>query len=103
MTTAFDVLKKPLITEKTAYQSSKLNQFSFEVPLEATRTEVKEAVEKAFDVTVLKVNIVNVAQKMSRRGRSRRLAIRKSAYKKAIVTLNPEDRIPIFEGVEGAK
>lgn len=63
MTTAFDVLKKPLITEKTAYQSSKLNQFSFEVPLEATRTEVKEAVEKAFDVTVLKVNIVNVAQK----------------------------------------
>ncbi len=71
--------------------------------MEATRTEVKEAVEKAFDVTVLKVNIVNVAQKMSRRGRSRRLAIRKSAYKKAIVTLSPEDRIPIFEGVEGAK
>jgi large subunit ribosomal protein L23 len=93
-----------LITEKTADQTSKLRiNFLLEVPLEATRTEVKEAVEKAFDVTVLKVNIVNVAQKMSRRGRSRRLAIRKSAYKKAIVTLSPEDRIPIFEGVEGAK
>jgi large subunit ribosomal protein L23 len=103
MTNTFDVLKRPLITEKTTYQSSKLNQFSFEVPLDATRTEVKEAVEKAFKVTVLKVNTINVTQKKSRRGRSRRLAIRKSAYKKAIVTLSPEDRIPIFEGVEGAK
>jgi large subunit ribosomal protein L23 len=100
MSTAFDILKKPLITEKTAYQSSKLNQFSFEVPLDVTRTQVKEAVETAFEVTVLKVNIINVAPKVSRRGRNRRLAIRKSAYKKAIVTLSPEDRIPIFEGVE---
>ena len=100
MTTPFDILRKPLITEKTAYQSSKLNQFAFEVPLTATRTEVKEAVEKAFDVTVLKVNTINVAAKMSRKGRSRRMTIRKSAYKKAIVTLSPEDRIPIFEGVE---
>ncbi len=100
MSTAFDILRKPLITEKTAYQSSKLNQFSFEVPLNATRTEVKDAVEKAFEVTVLKVNIINVAPKVGRRGRSRRMAIRKSAYKKAIVTLSPEDRIPVFEGVE---
>ena len=100
MSTAFDILKKPLITEKTAYQSSKLNQFSFEVPLDVTRTQVKEAVETAFEVTVLKVNIINVAPKVSRRGRNRRMAIRKSAYKKAIVTLSPEDRIPIFEGVE---
>jgi ribosomal protein L23 len=37
MTNSFDILKRPLITEKTAYQSSKLNQFSFEVPLDATR------------------------------------------------------------------
>ncbi len=100
MTTPFDILRRPLITEKTAYQSSKLNQFAFEVPTSATRTEIKEAVEKAFEVTVLKVNTINVAPKVSRRGRSRRLAIRKSAYKKAIVTLSPEDRIPIFEGVE---
>jgi large subunit ribosomal protein L23 len=100
MTTAFDILRRPLITEKTAYQSSKLNKFSFEVPMDATRTEIKEAVEKAFDVTVLKVNTINVAPKVSRRGRSRRMAIRKSAYKKAIVTLGADDRIPIFEGVE---
>ena len=100
MITAYDVLRKPLITEKTAYLSSKLNQYAFEVRSDATRTQVKEAVEKAFDVTVLKVNIIVVPAKMSRRGRSRRMAIRKSAYKKAIVTVRPEDRIPVFEGVE---
>jgi len=100
MTSAFDILKKPLITEKTAYLSSKLNQYAFEVPSDATRTQVKEAVEQAFEVKVLKVNIINVAAKMSRRGKSRRLGIRKSAYKKAIVSLRPEDRIPVFEGVE---
>ena len=100
MKTAYDILKRPLVTEKTAYQSSKLNQYSFEVPLDATRTQVKEAVEEAFEVTVLKVNTLIVPAKKSRRGRSRRLTIRKSAYKKAIVTIGPEDRIPIFEGVE---
>lgn len=100
MTTAFDVLRRPLITEKTAYLSSKLNQYAFEVHSDATRTQVKEAVEKAFEVQVLKVNIINVAAKMSRRGKSRRMAIRKSSYKKAIVTIRPEDRIPVFEGVE---
>lgn len=100
MRTAYDILRRPLITEKTAYQSSKLKQYAFEVPVDVTRSQVKEAVEKAFDVTVLKVNTINMPAKMSRRGKSRRLTIRKSAYKKAIVTLSAEDRIPIFEGVE---
>lgn len=100
MRSAFDILRRPLVTEKTAYQSSKLNQYAFEVPLDATRTQVKEAVEEVFDVKVLKVNTVVVPAKMSRRGRSRRMAIRKSSYKKAIVSIRPEDRIPIFEGVE---
>ena len=100
MKTAYDILRRPIVTEKTAYQSSKLNQYAFEVSMGATRTQVKEAVEKAFDVTVLKVNTLVVPAKQSRRGRSRRLTIRKSAYKKAIVTIGAEDRIPIFEGVE---
>ena len=49
---------------------------------------------------VLKVNTINVPAKVGRKGRSRRLAIKKSAYKKALVKIRPEDRIPIFEGVE---
>jgi len=100
MKSAYDILIRPIITEKSAYQSSSLNQYAFEVPLDATRAEVKEAVEKAFEVTVLKVNTIKVAPKVGRKGRSRRLAIKKSAYKKAIVKISPDDRIPIFEGVE---
>ncbi len=100
MKTPFDIIKKPLITEKTAYQNSKLHQYVFEVDSKATKVEVKDAVEKAFEVKVLKVNIINVPAKRGRKARSRRISIRKSAYKKAIVTLSPEDRIAIFEGVE---
>lgn len=100
MKTPYDILKRPLVTEKTAYQSRKLHQYVFEVQENATKTDVKTAVEKAFDVRVEKVNIINVPAKRGRRARSRRVAIRNSAYKKAIVTLNAEDRIAIFEGVE---
>ena len=100
MKSPFDILIRPIITEKSAYLSSGLSQYVFEVPVDATRKEVSDAVEKAFDVTVLKVNTINVAPKVGRKGKSRRLAIKKSAYKKAIVKISPEDRIPIFEGVE---
>ena len=100
MKTPYDILKRPLITEKTAYQTSKLHQYVFEVDGNATKVDVRFAVEKAFDVNVLKVNIINVPAKRGRRARSRRVAIRNSAYKKAVVTVAPEDRIAIFEGVE---
>ena len=60
---------------------------------------VKDAVEKLFNVTVVRVNIINVPAKRSLR-RNRRLLISNPVYKKAVVTLLPEDRIPIFEGVE---
>ena len=100
MKSPYDILIRPLVTEKSAYQSSKLNQYAFEVPLSATRSDVRDAVEKAFDVKVIRVNTINVAPKVGRKGRSRRVTIKKSAYKKAIVKIRPEDRIPIFEGVE---
>ncbi|KPL76165.1 hypothetical protein ADN00_12590 [Ornatilinea apprima] len=100
MNTIYDVLRRPLVTEKSNYQVSKLHQYVFEVAPNATRSMVKDAVSKLFDVKVLRVNIVNVPAKSTRRARSRRMAIRQSAYKKAIVTLAPEDSIAIFEGVE---
>lgn len=99
MKSPYDILIRPLITEKSAYLSSKLHQYAFEVPISATRSDVRDAVEKAFEVKVLRVNTINVPAKMGR-GRSRRLTIKKSAYKKALVKISPEDRIPIFEGVE---
>ncbi len=100
MTTIYDVLRRPLVTEKTNYLVNRLHQYVFEVSEDATKSQVKDAVETIFDVKVLQVNIINVPAKRSRRARSRRLAVRNSAYKKAVVTLAPEDRIPIFEGVE---
>ena len=100
MSNHFDVLRRPLVTEKSNYLATKLHQYLFEVPDTATRTMVKDAVEKAFSVTVLKVNIINLPGKQGRNARNRQLRMRKSGYKKAVVTLSPEDRIPLFEGVE---
>jgi len=100
MTTIYDVLRRPLVTEKTNYQSNRLHQYVFEVAPNATRTEVKDAVELIFKVTVLRVNMIHVPAKRARKARSRRVTVRTPGYKKAIVTLAPEDRIPIFEGME---
>ena len=99
MTTIYDVLRRPILTEKSSHQYSKLHQYVFEVASDATKSMVKDAVETLFDVKVLKVNIINAPAKRSRRARSRRLSVRKSWYKKAIVTLDPSDTIEAFEGV----
>jgi large subunit ribosomal protein L23 len=100
MSTLFEVLRRPLVTEKSNYQLNKLHQYVFEVSKDATRTLVKDAIETIFQVKVIRVNIINEPAKRTRRARSRRLAVRDSASKKAIVTLAPENRIPFFEGVE---
>jgi len=99
MTTIHDVLRRPLITEKSNYQTGNLNQYVFEVSLDANKVMIKEAVETLFDVDVVRVNVINVPPKRSRRWRNRRVMVRRSAYKKAIVTLAPGNRIEAFEGV----
>ena len=99
MTSIYDILRKPIITEKSSYQSSELNQYVFEVHRKATKAQIKEAVETLFDVTVLRVNVINVPAKRSRRARSRRVLVRRSGFKKAIITLAPGDTIDVFEGV----
>jgi len=100
MTTFYEVLRRPLITEKSNYQSGSLNQYAFEVASEATRVMVKDAIETLFDVKVERVNIINTAAKRGRRARSRRLMVRKPGYKKAIVTLKAGQTLQIFEGVQ---
>jgi large subunit ribosomal protein L23 len=100
MSTIYDVLRRPLVTEKSSYQSGKLNQYSFVVADNATRKQVKDAVETLYDVTVEKVNIINTTAKRGRRLRSRRLLVRKPAYKKAIVTLAEGQTLEIFGGVQ---
>ncbi len=96
----FDIIRRPIITEKSNYLSSALNQYVFEVDTKATKTAIKEAIETIFDVKVVRVNVMIVPAKQSRSMQSRRMRTRTSAYKKAIVTLAEGERIPIFEGVE---
>jgi large subunit ribosomal protein L23 len=100
MITVYDVLRRPIVTEKSSYQSGDLNQYAFEVHKKATKAQIKEAVEAMFDVSVLRVNVLNVPPKRTRRARSRRLLVRRSSIKKAIVTLAPGQTIDVFEGVK---
>jgi len=99
MSTIYDVLRRPLVTEKSNYQNGKLHQYVFEVANDASKVLVKDAVETLFDVNVLRVNVINVPAKRTRRARSRQLKVRRSGYKKAIVTLAANDTISVFEGV----
>ena len=91
----YEVLRRPLITEKnTALQE--LNKYAFEIADGANKMMIKDAVEKAFKVKVTGVNVVTMKGKKKRMGR--RIVI-SSPWKKAIVTLQPGDKIEYFEGV----
>ncbi|MEK6588413.1 MAG: 50S ribosomal protein L23 [Chloroflexota bacterium] len=99
MTTVYDVLRRPIVTEKSNYQSSTLGQYVFEVASKANKAEIKEAIEALFDVNVVRVNVINSPPKRTRRLRNRRLLVRRRSYKKAVVTLAAGQRIDMFEGV----
>ena len=91
----YDVLSKPLVTEKNA-QLQELGKYTFEVALRANKHQIKQAVEIAFNVNVTAVNIITVPGKQRRIGRQQVLT---PSWKKAIVTLKPGDKIELFEGV----
>ncbi len=93
----YKVLKRPISSEKSNVLASYYGQYTFEVDRRANKIQVKEAVEKFFDVDVISVNIMNMPAKRGRFGR--RQIVRKPAWKKAIVTLAPGQRIEFFEGV----
>jgi large subunit ribosomal protein L23 len=100
MTTIYDILRRPIVTEKSNFQNANLHQYTFEVTSEATKGLVKDAIETLFDVNVVRVNMINVSPKRTRRWKSRRLKVRRSGYKKAIITLAMGDTIDLFEGVK---
>ena len=92
----YDIIRRPLITEKTNIQKEEFNQVSFEVDRRANRVQIKKAVESIFKVRVAGVKTMQVKGKVKQRGRV--LGKRKD-WKKAIVKLVPGDRIDFFEGV----
>jgi large subunit ribosomal protein L23 len=93
----YDVIRRPIVTEKTNAQAEELKQYSFEVDKRANKLQVKDAVETAFSVKVLEVNIVNIPPKKGRYGRL--MVVKKPGFKKAVVTLAPGSSIQFFEGV----
>jgi len=92
----YKVIIRPVITEKSNIAAA-YGQYTFLVDQRANKVEIAEAVSYIFDVDVLKVRILNKPAKFGRWGRKR--VQRKSAEKKAIVTLPPGQRIEAFEGV----
>jgi large subunit ribosomal protein L23 len=90
-----DIIRLPIITEKTTNQKEAFNQFSFEVAPKANRVQIKRAVEDVFGVRVSAVKTLHVRGKVKRRGR---ILGRRRSWKKAVVTLMPGERIEFFEG-----
>lgn len=87
------VILRPLVTEKGMNRSTRNNAYAFEVSTQATKEDVRRAVEELFEVKVVKVRTQN------RRGKPRRTRFRQgrtSDWKKAIVQLDPEHRIDFF-------
>jgi large subunit ribosomal protein L23 len=91
----YDIIRRPLITEKTTIQKDEANQVTFEVDRRANRIEIRRAVEKIFNVNVDSVRTMHVRGKFKRRGR---VMGKRKDWKKAIVTLRPGERIDFFEG-----
>lgn len=94
--TAYDILRRPRITEKATLIREGSNTVVFEVDRTATKAEIRQAVEKVFSVTVEGVRTAIVRGKSARVGKS---VGRKSNWKKAYVTLKDGDTIEFFEGV----
>ncbi len=89
----YQVILRPLVTEKGVHRAARNNQYAFEVATAADKNVVRQAVEELFSVRVLGVRIQN------RKGKPRRYRFRSGytkAWKKAIVSLDPEHRIEFF-------
>lgn len=89
----YDILLSPTISEKTTTQAA-LRKYTFKVKNNATKNEIKKAVEEKFKVKVESVNIINTKSKKRRRGR---IVGKKSGFRKAIVTLKKGQKIEILE------
>ncbi|MCI2062616.1 MAG: 50S ribosomal protein L23 [Eubacteriaceae bacterium] len=96
MRTPYDVILKPVITERSMADAQN-KKYTFNVAVDANKTEVKSAVEQIFDVDVKNVNIMNVRGKKKRVGRSMGMT---AAGKKAVVTLTEDSKeIEFFQGL----
>ena len=94
--TVYEILKRPLITEKSTIQKETTNQLTFEVDRKANKVEIRRAVEKVFSVKVVDVKTMQMKGKVKRYGR---LLGKRRNWKKALVTLAQGEHVEFFEGV----
>jgi len=93
-----NIIRRPVITEKSNFLASEYNQYTFVVNPKANKLMIREAIELAWpDVKVVDIRVSNMAAKRARRWR--RMVVRRPGYKKAIVTLEKGNSIDLFEGV----
>ncbi len=90
------IIIEPMVTEKSTVAREKYNRYTFKVVPNATKPQIAKAVEEIFEVTVLEVRTIKMQGKVKRLGRN---IGRRSAWKKAIVTLKEGDSVDFFEGV----
>ena len=90
------LIKGPIITEKSHLQKADGNKVAFRVEVTANKIEIRKAIEELFKVKVLQVNTITCKGKTKRVGRTEG---KRSDWKKAIVTLAPGDKIPGLEGL----
>jgi large subunit ribosomal protein L23 len=93
---AGQVLIRPLITERSMTLRDDQNKYAFKVHVQATKPEIRKAVEELFEVKVVSVSTMNMMGKNKRLGR---YFGRRSSWKKAIVTVAPGQSIDIYEAV----
>jgi large subunit ribosomal protein L23 len=91
----YDIIVRPVITEKSSLIKDAGNQYVFEVQRDTNKIEIRKAVEKLFKVKVLSVRVSNMEGKKKKVGKT---SGKKPDWKKAVVKLSPKDKIPIFEG-----
>jgi len=91
----YQILKGTVVTEKSTAQKAESNKVAFWVDLQANKSDIAEAVEKAFNVKVVDVNTMRVPGKVKRTGRN---MSKRPTRKKAYITLKEGDKIPLFEG-----
>ncbi|RLA93076.1 MAG: 50S ribosomal protein L23 [Deltaproteobacteria bacterium] len=95
MKNIYEIIKRPILTEKTTIQKEEANKITFEVDRKANKIEIKQAVEKIFKVKVADVNTMMVRGKVKRVGKFKG---KRPDWKKAVVTLKPGEQIPFLEG-----
>jgi large subunit ribosomal protein L23 len=89
----YQLIKKPVVTEKASDDTSRRNAYHFRVPVEAGKVEIRQAVEKIFEFKVISVNTARVRGKTRRRGW---VAGQRPDWKKAMVTVAEGQTIDVF-------